>query len=223
MFHSTLLPTLLALNAETKEPTDLSAAAAHLSARPRNTYPGIKMAKALENLRSHPTVIHTAADDRIDLLHPARFLGGAVCSSKKLWLAARKVISLEGVIPLSSYDMSTVGLGKCVTNRGWTELHSPVATSICLKMFLSSNMGSATAGTKRLTLADGEAAINMGEHLKEIVHMEEFKHAVRAIGRAVAMALPWNRSIDAKRQLATQLQLWVGRPQWMPGQSPAPS
>jgi hypothetical protein len=204
MFHLTPLPTLLALNADSKEPADLSAAAAHaaaaaahLSARPRDTDPGIKMAKALENLRSHPTVVHTAADDRIDLLHPARFLGGAVCSSKKLWLAAREVIGLDGVIPLSSYDMSTVGLGGCVTNRGWTELHNPASTSISLKMFSSSNMGTATAGTKRLTLADGEAAINVGEHLKEIVHMEEFKHAIRALGKAMAMALPWNRSIDA--------------------------
>jgi hypothetical protein len=73
--------------------------------------------------------------------------------------------------------MSTVGLGGCVTNPGWTELHNPASTSICLKMFSSSNMGSVTTGTKRLTLADGEAAINVGEHLKEIVHMEEFKHA----------------------------------------------
>jgi hypothetical protein len=36
---------------------------------------------------------------------------------------------------------------------------------------------------KRLTLVDGEAVINMGEHLKEIVHMEELKHQVRAAAR----------------------------------------
>ncbi len=101
MFHLTPLPTLLALNADSKELADLSAAAAHaaattahLSARPRDTDPGIKMAKALENLRSHPTVVHMAADDRINLLHPSHFLRGAVCSSKKLWLAAREVLAL---------------------------------------------------------------------------------------------------------------------------------
>jgi hypothetical protein len=155
------------------------------------------MAKALESLRSHPVVLPTAADDRVELLHPARFLGGTVCSSKKLWLAARDIIGLEGIVPLSSYDMATVGLGGCVTNRGWVEIHNPASTSLSLKMFSSANMGSATAGTKRLTLADGEAAINVGEHLKEIVHMEELKHAIRAAGRAMAMALPWNRSVDA--------------------------
>jgi hypothetical protein len=112
-------------------------------------------------------------------------------------LAARDVIGLDDVVPLSNYDMATVSLSGCVTNRGWVELHNPASTSLCLKMFSSSNMGSATTGTKHLTLADGHAAINVGEHLKEIVHMEELKHAIRAAGRAMAMALPWNRSIDA--------------------------
>jgi hypothetical protein len=205
MFRHTPISALLALNTDHKEPpadfgsaaAHAAAAAAHLSSRPRDVDPGIKMAKALESLRSNPVVLPTSADDRIDLLHPARFLGGSVCSSKKLWLAARDVIGLDGVVPLSNYDMATVGLGGCVTNRGWVELHNPASTSLCLKMFSSSNMGSATAGTKRLTLADGGAAINVGEHLKEIVHMEELKHAIRAAGRAMAMALPWNRSIDA--------------------------
>jgi hypothetical protein len=205
MFRHTPISALLALNTDHKEPpadfgsaaAHAAAAAAHLSSRPRDVDPGIKMAKALESLRSNPVVLPTSADDRIDLLHPARFLGGSVCSSKKLWLAARDVIGLDGVVPLSNYDMATVGLGGCVTNRGWVELHKLASTSLCLKMFSSSNMGSATAGTKRLTLADGGAAINVGEHLKEIVHMEELKHAIRAAGRAMAMALPWNRSIDA--------------------------
>ncbi len=131
------------------------------------------------------------------MLHPAHFLGSAVCSSKKLWLAAHDNIGLEGIVPLSSYDMATVGLGGCVTNCGWTKLHNPALTSLSLKMFSSTNMGTATAGMKRLTLADGEAAINVGKHLREIVHMEEFKHAIRAAGRAMSMALTWNRSIDA--------------------------
>jgi hypothetical protein len=98
---------------------------------------------------------------------------------------------------LSSYDMATVGLGSCATNHSWTELHGPASTSVSLKIILSSNIGPTTTGTKRLTLADGEAVINAGEHLKEIIHMEEFKHAIRALGRAVAMALLWNCSIDA--------------------------
>jgi hypothetical protein len=198
MFRHTPLTTLLPLNSESKEPGDLgaapahaAAAAAHLSACPPESDPGIKIAKALESLRSHPVVLPTAADDRVELLHKARFLGGTVCSSKKLWLAARDIIGLEGIVPLSSYDMATVGLGGCVTNRGWVEIHNPASTSLSLKMFSSANMGSATAGTKRLTLADGEAAINVGEHLKEIVHMEELKHAIHAAGRAMAMALPW--------------------------------
>jgi hypothetical protein len=58
-------------------------------------------------------------------------------------------------------------------------MRHPASTSISLKVFLPFNMGTATAGNKCYTLADGEATINVGKLLKEIVHMEELKHAVR--------------------------------------------
>jgi hypothetical protein len=88
--HHTPISALLALNADHKElPADLGsaaahAAAAHLSSRPRDVDPGIKMAKALESLHSNPVVLPTSADDRINLLHPTHFLGGSICSSTKL-------------------------------------------------------------------------------------------------------------------------------------------
>jgi hypothetical protein len=113
-------PPLIPLNSESQEPGDLGAAtahaattAAHLWARPRELDHSIEIVKTPESLCSHPVVLPTAADDRVELLHPARFLGG-----KKLWLAARDIICLEGVVPLSSYDMTTVGLGGC----GWVEI-----------------------------------------------------------------------------------------------------
>jgi hypothetical protein len=126
MFRHTPLTTLLALNSESKEPGDLgaaaahaAAAAAHLLACPRESNPGIKIAKALESLRSHSVILPTAADDRVELLHPACFLRGTVCSSKKIWLAAHDIIGLEVVVvPLSSYDMATVGLGG-VRHQPW--------------------------------------------------------------------------------------------------------
>jgi hypothetical protein len=198
VLRNTPLTTLLALNVDSREPsgdfvtaaTHIATAATHLSARPRDTDPGIKMAKALKSLCSHPTVLPAAADDRIELLHPCLSQGGTVCTSKKLWLDARDAIGLEGVLPLSSYNMAMVGLGGGVSKHGWTELHNPASTSLSVKMFCSSDMGTPSAGTKHLTLDDSGAAINVGEHLKEIVHMEELKHASCAASRAMAMALP---------------------------------
>jgi hypothetical protein len=54
--------------------------------------PGVKMAKNLEKLKTNPVTIPEGQDDRISILHSARFLGGAVTSGPALWLMARKVI-----------------------------------------------------------------------------------------------------------------------------------
>jgi hypothetical protein len=56
-----------------------AAAAAHLTSagnRDKENDPGVKMAKALENIRANPTQVKAGEDDRIQKLHPARFLGG---------------------------------------------------------------------------------------------------------------------------------------------------
>jgi hypothetical protein len=101
-----------------------------------------------------------------------------VCSSRKLWLATRDTIGLKGIFPLSSYDMATINLGGCVTNRDCTEIPNMASTNLSLKIFSSSNMGSASDSTKHLTLADEEAAINIREHLKVFMHIKELKHAI---------------------------------------------
>jgi hypothetical protein len=200
LLRVTPINTLIALN-DSSHSLDQGNLTTQISAPPsghsRDSDPGLRMAKSLELLRDNPTTVPAAPDDRLGVLHPARFLGGAVCGSKKLWLAAREVIGLDGVTPLANYDLATVGLGGCVTNRGWIEIHNPASASVSLKLFSSSNMGSATCGTKRLTLADGDAAITVGDQLKEIAHLEEFKHAIRAACRAMSMALPWNHSFHA--------------------------
>ncbi len=59
-------------------------------------------------------------DYRGQILHPPRFLGGVACAAKKLWREAREIIPLEGYPPLSNYDLSSIGLGGCVTMRGLT-------------------------------------------------------------------------------------------------------
>jgi hypothetical protein len=51
---------------------------------------------------SHPKEIGPGLDDRCAILHEARFLPGAVCSTVKLWLAARQVLGLAGGDPLAS-------------------------------------------------------------------------------------------------------------------------
>jgi hypothetical protein len=117
--------------------------------------------------------------------------------AKKQWLFAREIWGLEGVEPLSTYDMGAAGLQGCVTAKGWHELGNPGSMSLCLKQFSPTNIGSSSGYSKRFSLADGETAINVGDDLKEIADMESFDLAMRALCHAARMAMHWNYSFAA--------------------------
>jgi hypothetical protein len=88
------------------------------------------MARALKALRKNPTQVKEGEDDCIQVFHPAIFLGGATCSAKKLWLETRDVIGLDGITPLSNYDMTATGLGgvRRLESR-WNSTTRPPQTS----------------------------------------------------------------------------------------------
>jgi hypothetical protein len=155
------------------------------------------MAKALDDLRASPAVYEAGADDRSSFLHPARFLAGPVCSLRQLWLLAREVIGLGPLVALSGYDLETLGLDGCVTTKGWQLIHDPANHGLKLKFFSSVNVGSSSLNTKRLTLADGESAIDVSDSLREIMSLEDYKNALRTLSKAMHLALPWNHSVNA--------------------------
>lgn len=154
--------------------------------------------KLLNNRESMANVqynVEAGKDNRLDLLHDARFLPGAACSAGKLWLQARKVIGAKGHSAISSYDMSSFGLGGCVSAKGWVELHNPSSNTISIRMF---SMGSSAS-----------ASLSRGKNSKddEIPDMEdlsEFKNAVRVLKGAMHTVHPWNRSVDALESFLVQ-------------------
>ena len=109
------------------------------------------MAKNLDKLRNNPVTVLEGQDNRITILHDARFLGGAVTSGTGMWLAARKVIGLEGLTPLANYDLACIGLAGSVTTKGCIEAHNPGSQNLCLKQFSPENL-STTAGAARNSL-----------------------------------------------------------------------
>jgi hypothetical protein len=150
-----------------------------------------------QQLEKNPVKVEAGWDDRKRMLHPARFLGGASCSSQQLWLQAREVLGPHGVLPLGNYDLDAVGYGGCVTPRGWTVLHDPSSGDLKLKLFYLPNVGSSSLSSRKISLEDNDNAINVGESLKEISDMEAFKSALNTLREAMASALPWNRSVGA--------------------------
>jgi hypothetical protein len=164
---------------------------------PTTQDPGVKMAKNLEKLRACPITIPEGLDDRISILHSARFLGGAVSSGTSLWLMARKVIGLEGLTPLANYDLACMGLSGSVTLKGCIEAHNPGSQNLCLKQFSPENLCTTAGAARKFTLADDDGAISVGEHMKEITEMTMLQHAMRALCGLTRIIMPWNLSFEA--------------------------
>jgi hypothetical protein len=141
-------------------------------------------------------LIPAGTDDRKSNLHMARFLGGASCSAQALWLMARDVLGPNGVTPLGNYDLDSVGCGGCVTPRGWHALHDPSSTELRLKLFHLPNVGTGSISGRKISLEDSDS-ISIGESLREIADMDAFRAALNTAREAMAVALPWNRSISA--------------------------
>ena len=164
---------------------------------PTTQDPGVKMAKNLDRLRASPVTIPEGLDDRISILHDARFLAGAVASGPALWLAARKVIGLEGLTPLANYDLACIGLAGSVTLKGCIEAHNPGSQNLCLKQFSPENLSTTAGAARKFTLADDDGAISVGEHMKEITEMATLQHAMRALCGLTRIIMPWNLSFEA--------------------------
>ena len=150
-----------------------------------------KLAHNAKKVAKNPVLIAQARDNRKDVLHPARFLGGASSSLPEQWLEARRVIGEAGVTALGNYDLDTVGCGGCVTPKGWLELHNPASQDLKLKLFHIPNMAGSSSSSKK---SDSEAC---SDSLKEISDLDSFRIALNTAREAIASALPWNRSVSA--------------------------
>lgn len=156
-----------------------------------------KLQHNAETLAANPTRVEAGVDDRGGILHQARFLGGAGCSAQCIWLKAREVLGTEGIPALGNYDMDAIGCGGSVTAKGWQELHNPASPNLNLKFFHMGNVGGGAAASKRLCLEEDSAAFTVGDSLKEIHDLEEFRRALHTAREAMGYALPWNKSISA--------------------------
>ena len=144
-----------------------------------------------------PILVKEGFCNRREALHPARFLPAPICSAQELWLQAREVIGPAGIPPVANYDLASVGLSGYVTTRGWVEIHNPGSSSMALKLFSMANVNNKVAATRRISLANNEDTLEVGDSLKEVCDLQEFQRALRAAREAMAFTLPWNHSVAA--------------------------
>lgn len=156
-----------------------------------------RLASNAKRLADSPSDVREGKDNRKDILHSARFLGGASCPNIALWLEARRVLGDKGVLPIGNYDLDSVGCGGCVTPRGWQEIHNPSSQELKLKLFYLPNVAGSGLSAKKVNLDTGDEALSIGESLKEIADMDGYRSALNTVREAMASALPWNRSVSA--------------------------
>ena len=143
-----------------------------------------KLAANKAALLSTFTTVKEGKDNRQTVLHPARFLAGAACSSTRQWLAAREVLGTGPLPAVGSYDMGSAGLAGHVSAKGWAELHNMASCKLSIRQFSINSCGTRSSGKKNL---DEEDSMDVGE----------FKLALRAMRTAFQLALPWNHSVLA--------------------------
>ena len=156
-----------------------------------------KMAANAQRVTAKPAKVEAGLDNRRDVLHPARYLGGACCANTELWLGARKAIGDAGIVALGNYDLDSVGCGGSVTPRGWHELHNPGSKELKLKLFYLPNVANSGLSAKKVNVDGGEEGLSIGDSMKEIADLEGYKTALNTAREAMHSALPWNRSVSA--------------------------
>ena len=157
-----------------------------LSEYERNKAASNRLSSNRDNLPVTMYKIPGGTDNRWDRIHEARFLPGVGCTAAKMWLRAREVMGSAGHVPISTYDMGSVGLGGYVSKKGWVELHNVGSDSLSLRYFNINSCGNRAGG------------IDGGEgEFKEISELGEFKLALRVVREVLSFVFPWNKSVAA--------------------------
>jgi hypothetical protein len=151
--------------------------------RSKDAYDNLALNKVA--LASTFTSVLAGSVNRLSPLHAGRFLGGAACSSAKLWLAAKSHLGSTFYPPVGNYDMGAVGLAGYVSAKGWAEIANPASTKLSIRMFNINSCGTRAASKK------------MAEPDEDFLDVSEFKLALRVLRTAVSFVMPWNYSILA--------------------------
>jgi hypothetical protein len=154
----------------------------------RNKATSTRLSNNRDELSSTFSSISAGRDNRWDHLHESRFLPGACCPATKLWLRAREVLGDSGHVPVSCYDMNSIGLGGFVSRRGWIELHDVGSDSLSLKLFNINSCGNKVGSSSKTDNSD---------EFKEITDLGEFQLSLRVAREAMSLVHPWNKSISA--------------------------
>ena len=144
-----------------------------------------KLQKNHEKAKSKPTQIKAGEDNRSDVLHEARFLGGHTCKNTEIWLQARKSIGITGLDPIAHYDIDSVGMNDRINCTIWAALHNPGSREISIRMLAPEALKAAMGNEDKETISPK----------KDFDSMKDLRTALASLRLATHFVHPWNFSV----------------------------
>ena len=154
------------------------------------------MAKNLEKVKKNPKKVERGLDNRADILHDARFLGGHICKNSEIWLKAREKIGIFGIDPISRYDSEGLGMNGNINSHIWAALHNPGSKDFSIKMLSPEALSSARS-------ANEKDAVTCK---KEFSKINDIRLALNTLRTATHLIHPWNLSIASLEYFLNSVQ-----------------
>ena len=155
-----------------------------------------KMAKNLEKIKKNPKKIEKGTDNRADILHDARFLGGHICKNSDIWLKAREKIGIFGLDPISRYDSEGLGMNGNINSHIWAALHNPGSKDFSIKMLSPEALSSARSSNEK------DAATCK----KDFSNLNDIRLALNTLRTATHLIHPWNFSTASLEYFLNSVQ-----------------
>ena len=108
-----------------------------------------KMAKNLEKIKKNLKKVEKGLDNRADIIHDARFLGGHICKNSEIWHKAREKIGIFGLDPISRYDSEGIGMNGNINSHIWAALHNPGSKDFSIRMLSPEALSSARSANEK--------------------------------------------------------------------------
>jgi len=140
-----------------------------------------KMAKNLEKIKKNPKKIEKGLDNRADIIHDSRFLGGHICKNSDIWLKAREKIGIFGLEPISRYDSEGLGMNGNINSHIWATLHNPGSKDFSIKMLSPEALSSARSASEK----------DANTCKKDFVNINDIRLALNTIRTATQLIHPW--------------------------------
>ena len=143
-----------------------------------------KMAKNLEQIKKNPKKIEKGLDNRADIIHDSRFLGGHICKNSEIWLKAREKIGIFGLDPISRYDSEGLGMNGNINSHIWASLHNPGSKDFSIKML----------SPEALNIARSANEKDANSCKKDFTNLNDVRLGLNTIRSATHLIHPWNLS-----------------------------